>query len=235
LKVWIKDDVQMKTQAIKPDRIRRSRRKTIALIVEQDGTLEVRAPQRMTNKQIMDFVQSKGSWIRKRQEAVRAGPPPHAYEEGEEFLYLGKLVPLRHVAHQRKAVQFAGKEITFRASAAPDAAEKIESWYRKQARAYLTDRLDYYSRLFGFKYESMCINGARTRWGSCNAQRKSLNFTWRLIMASPEIVDYVVVHELCHLRHPNHSPAFWAEVEGIMPDYKKRRKWLKENGVKLRV
>lgn len=111
----------------------------------------------------------------------------------------------------------------------------MEAWYRAQARWHLTGRIDHFARQHGFVYNSLRINGARTRWGSCNAQRGSLNFTWRLVMAPPEIVDYVVVHELCHLKHPNHSPDFWAEVEGILPDYKQRRKWLKENGLKLQV
>ena len=231
----VRDNVQVKAQTIKPDRIRRSRRKTIALIMELDGTLEVRAPQRMTDKQIMDFVQSKASWIRKRQAAVQAGPPPHVFQQGEEFLYLGTMYPLRHVANQRKAVHFSGAEIYLRVANVPDAAEKIESWYRDKARQYLMVRLAYYAQRFEFSYKSLRINGARTRWGSCNAQRGSLNFTWRLMMAPPEIVDYVVVHELCHLRHANHSAAFWAEVGKIMPDYKQRRKWLKDNGVKLRL
>ena len=142
MKVWIKDNVQMKTQAIKPDRIRRSRRKTIALIVEQDGTLEVRAPQRMTDKQIMDFVQSKGSWIRKRQEAVRAGPPPHAYEQGEEFLYLGKMVSAASCcksaeggAIQRESRLTLGLQLRLMQQ------RWIEGWYRYQAREYLTDDL----------------------------------------------------------------------------------------------
>ena len=225
----------MANQTIKPDRIRRSRRKTIALIIEQDGTLEVRAPRQMTDKQILDFVQSKAKWIRKRQVAVQSGPPPHTYQQGEEFYYLGKLYPLRHVEKQRLTVQFNGKSIDLRISGLPDAAAWIEGWYRFQAREYLTERLAHYERVYGFMYKSLRINGAQTRWGSCNAQRGSLNFTWRLMMAPPEIVDYVVVHELCHLRHPNHSPAFWMEVEGIMADYKQRRKWLKDNGMKLRV
>ena len=227
--------VNMTNNPIRPDHIRRSRRKTIALIVQENGSLEVRAPLQMTEAQILKFVQSKEAWVRQRQAAVRAAAPAHAYKQGEQFYYLGKLYPLRYVEKQRIKVQFNGKSIDLRTSGLPDAAEWIEGWYRSQAREYLTNRLAHYSRVGGFSYKSLRVNGARTRWGSCNAQRKSLNFTWRLMMAPPEIVDYVVVHELCHLKHPNHSPEFWKEVERILPDYKQRRKWLKENGLKLRV
>lgn len=228
----------MSAQFIQPDRIRRSRRKTIALIVRRDGTLEVRAPQHFTDKKILEFVHSKQNWIRKirkRQAAVRTAQSAHAYLPGEEFLYLGRPYPLRHVEHQRKALHFTGTSFDLHTSAQPEAAAVMEAWYRAQARWHLTGRIDHFARQHGFVYNSLRINGARTRWGSCNAQRGSLNFTWRLVMAPPEIVDYVVVHELCHLKHPNHSPDFWAEVEGILPDYKQRRKWLKENGLKLQV
>ena len=225
----------MPDKPVRPDQIRRSQRKTIALIIREDGSLEVRAPLRMTDAQIMEFVQSKQAWVRQRQTAVRSAVPVHAYLAGEEFLFLGKTYPLQYVEKQRTMVQFSGKSIDLRINGQPDAAEWIEGWYRLQAREYLTDRLAHYSRVCGFSYKSLRINGARTRWGSCNAQRKNLNFTWRLMMTPPEIVDYVVVHELCHLQHPNHSPEFWKEVGRILPDYKQRRKWLKENGLKLRI
>jgi len=226
---------ELKNNLIKPDLVVRSKRKTIAIIVGEDGKLEVRAPQRMTDRQIMEFVKSKSNWILKRKAMIQAGPPPHAYEEGEQFFYLGELFTLRHVTKQRKVVQLCGDSISIRKADIRDAADKIEGWYRKEARAYLTQRLDGYANQYGFEYNTLRINGARTRWGSCNSQKKSLNFTWRLLMAPPEIVDYVVVHELCHLRHANHSSAFWAEVEQIMPDFKPRRKWLKKNGSKLRM
>lgn len=225
----------MPDKPVRPDHIRRSQRKTIALIIREDGSLEVRAPLRMTDAQIMEFVQSKQAWVNQRQTAVRSAVPAHAYLAGEEFLFLGTKYPLRYVEKQRIMVQFSGKSIDLRIKGQSDAAEWIEGWYRLQAREYLTDRLAHYSQVWGFSYKNLRINGAGTRWGSCNAQRKSLNFTWRLMMAPPEIVDYVVVHELCHLKHPNHSPEFWKEVERILPDYKRRRKWLKENGLKLRI
>ncbi len=105
----------------------------------------------------------------------------------------------------------------------------FQAWYKKQARAVLTERAGYFARKHGFEIGKIRITSARTRWGSCST-KKTLSFTWRLVMAPPEVVDYVVVHELCHLRELNHSRAFWAQVEAILPDYKGKRKWLKENG-----
>jgi len=105
----------------------------------------------------------------------------------------------------------------------------LEAVYRKKARKQLEDRAAYYAGLMGVTYNRITVRAAKTRWGSCSA-RGNLNFHWKLILMPPEVLDYVVVHELAHRREMNHSSRFWAEVERIMPDYKRRRKWLKENG-----
>ena len=118
--------------------------------------------------------------------------------------------------------------------AQPKAESVFTAWYRTQARMVLTERVKFFARKYGFKVGKIRISSARTRWGSCSA-KETLSFTWRLVMAPLDVIDYVVVHELCHLRELNHSKAFWARVEKILPDYKKRRRWLKDNGSKLRL
>lgn len=105
----------------------------------------------------------------------------------------------------------------------------LEKQYRKEAKLRLKDRVDYYAPIMGVTYDRIAVKAAKTRWGSCSAQG-NLNFHWKLILMPQEVLDYVVVHELAHRKEMNHSPRFWAEVEKILPDYKIRRKWLKENG-----
>ena len=114
------------------------------------------------------------------------------------------------------------------------AASVFEAWYKKQARAVITERVDFYAAKYGFEVEKIRISSARTRWGSCSA-KKTLSFTWRIVMAPPEVIDYLVVHELCHLRELNHSRSYWSLVESIMPGYRSARKWLKVNGGKLKL
>lgn len=113
----------------------------------------------------------------------------------------------------------------------PDYVEKpeLERLYRKKARERLAERSAYFAALMGVTYNRISVGAAKTRWGSCSAQG-NLNFHWKLILMPPQVLDYVVVHELAHRKEMNHSPRFWAEVEKIIPDYKQRRKWLKENG-----
>lgn len=123
------------------------------------------------------------------------------------------------------------KELLFLGEVNPmafESREKMVVWYRKQAREILTQRMKHWSTLSGWQFKSMSINSARTRWGSCGP-KNSINLSWRLVMAPMHVVDYVVVHELAHTVVKNHSRKFWDAVAGVLPDYKERRRWLREN------
>ena len=111
--------------------------------------------------------------------------------------------------------------------------EILEKRYRKTARTRFEARTAYYHQFTGGNYTSITVRDQKSRWGSCSS-RGTLSFNYRLIFAPPKVLDYVVIHELCHLTHMNHSKEFWNMVEDILPDYKEHRKWLKENGHTLR-
>ena len=114
-------------------------------------------------------------------------------------------------------------------------AEKIFlEWYRQQALQKISERVRFYYAITNLKYHKIKISNAKKRWGSCSSQG-NLNFSWRLIMAPLEVIDYVVVHELVHLEEKNHANRFWNKVEKILPDYKIQKKWLKENGHNLKL
>jgi hypothetical protein len=215
---------------VKVDQIIRSKRKTLALIVKPDGSLTVRAPLRTAEKSIREFIETHTEWVmRKQAEALAALPPaPKQYIPGERFMYLGNAYPLELVKGQKKPLLL---EENFKLSEAvqDNARLAFERWYRAQARQVLTERVDRYARQYDFHYKRIGITSARTRWGSCSANG-SLNFSWRLILAPLDAVDYVVVHELVHTVFHNHSKRFWKKVEAIMPDYKEHRKWLRKNG-----
>lgn len=108
----------------------------------------------------------------------------------------------------------------------------LEKKYRQAAKQYIYERVEYYLPLIGGHYSSIRIGDQKTRWGSCSSN-KTLSFSWRLMLAPPRVLDYVVIHELCHLTHMDHSKDFWALVASVDPDYKEHRQWLKENGDKL--
>jgi predicted metal-dependent hydrolase len=212
----------------------RSKRKTLALIVENDGTLTVRAPLRMKEADIRRFIEAKMDWIKRKQAGVqKEAELLHQYVDGETFMYLGKGVTLR-IVPDRKPALVMDRSFKLTRSTQPQAASVFEAWYKKQARAVLAERVELFACKHKFKVGKIRISSARTRWGSCST-KGTLSFTWRLIMAPLDVVDYVVVHELCHLKELNHSKAFWAQVEAILPDYKRRRAWLKKNGNSLRL
>lgn len=107
--------------------------------------------------------------------------------------------------------------------------DALEKRYREAARSYFPERVQYYADILHVTYGNITIRDQKTRWGSCSSCG-NLNFNWRLMLAPPRVLDYVVVHELCHRKHMDHSPAFWQEVGNLLPDYKTLCKWLKDNG-----
>jgi hypothetical protein len=207
----------------------RSNRRTIAIIIERDGSLTVRAPKRVPRTTIEAFLADKSDWIRTNQERMRKSQPPsHRFVEGEIFYYLGEAYPLKYVQSQHPGLIL--KEAFFlNRKAASRAKEYFEKWYKQQARKSIGERLARLSVQHGYRFSSLRITSARTRWGSCSS-RGTLSFSYRLVMAPPEVLDSVIIHELIHLDVPNHSPAFWARFQQIMPDCKKHRKWLQQNG-----
>jgi len=219
---------------IEINKLVRSKRKTLALIVEADGRLTVRAPLGMKDADIWKFVGEKENWIKRKQARTQKDPfRPREYVNGKSFPYLGREYPLRIVPGKNPDLVL---DNSFRlAEALLENAESVfVAWYKKQARKVLTMRVTYYAEKYGFDVKKIRISSARTRWGSCSA-RGTLSFTWRLILAPQDVVDYVVVHELCHLRELNHSKSYWALVGDIMPNYKTRRTWLKKHGGNLKL
>jgi len=218
------------TQPPFPDRIIRTRRKTVGLIVEPDGTLTIRAPRWADDDVIAGVIAEKRAWIEKKQGEARTRQqlkPLKTYQSGESFLYLGDQYELRIVPGPKRLKLDGGVFLLGRDN--QDRAKKaFETWYRKQAKSYIPARTSRFAEKMGLSYRSIKINGAKKRWGSCSSAG-NLNFTWRLMMAPPEMIDYVIVHELCHLKEPNHSRAFWDRVGAVIPDYRQKRRWLREN------
>jgi predicted metal-dependent hydrolase len=211
------------------DQLIRSRRKTIALIVTREGKLVVRAPLRTPRAQIEAAVAEKSAWILAHQQKMQSRPRLEArkFSDGESFLYLGGSYPLKILPTVRGLV-FQKNQFCLSPAAQPRAAELFEAWYKSQARIVLAERIAFHAARLGFQPGQLRIGSARTRWGSCSSLG-TLSFTWRLVLAPLEVIDYVVVHELVHLAVKNHSRAFWQRVAQAYPTYQAARAWLKEH------
>lgn len=219
---------------IKIDKLIRSRRRSIALIIAPDAALIVRAPMKISLAYIQDLIFRKRGWIdRKKRQALEGGTLTKAKEfiDGEEFLYLGNKYRLKiEIGEEIKLTNY----LSFPEKYLVAARTKMIEWYKRLAREKITERAKVISRTTGWEFKSVAITNARSRWGSCSA-RGSINFSWRLIMAPLEIIDYVVVHELAHTVERNHSIKFWRKVEAALPDYKTRRDWLKHHGAAFKI
>jgi len=214
-----------------PDEIIRTKRKTIALIVGRDGRLIVRAPMRAGAESIQKFIAEKEKWIRTKQGHVKETYPPFVpkeYVNGEGFWYLGKIYKLQ-LGENTKPLLYLNGNFQLARTAVSKAPIAFERWYREQAYTVISERVQWYAAKHGFNYKQVKITSARARWGSCN-DKGTLSFAWRLVMAPVPVIDYVVVHELMHLRVKNHSKKFWALIQILMPDCKKRIEWLEING-----
>jgi len=226
---------------IKIDKIIRSRRKSIALVVVADATLIVRAPMRTTLEYIKELVWRKRLWINKKKSWVlKNGSPAKVKEfvDGEEFLYLGENYKLKidscDIIKLDGFLYFPAKYLNGSRLKPIFCRAKMIAWYKQEAKEIITERANLYSRLTGWKFKLISITSAETRWGSCGT-KGSINFAWKLIMAPLEVIDYVVIHELTHLAVRNHSAKFWDKVRDVVPDYKTRRKWLNDNRMKFKI
>jgi predicted metal-dependent hydrolase len=221
---------------MKIDQIIHTSRRTIALIVDRDGRLIVRAPLRTSQKQIQRLVEQKAEWIKSKQALVSAKYTrfaPKTYENGEEFLYLGKVYQLAIVEQSKPALRLA-ERFLLSCKGVPQAERIFKKWYALQAKNVISERVQVLAARHGFAYCQVKITSAQARWGSCSP-RGNLNFSWRLVMAPLPVIDYVVVHELVHLHEKNHSRRFWDKVKTLMPDYKLQVGWLKTYGHLLRL
>lgn len=217
---------------MKVDKVVRSRRRTISIEVRRDASLVVRAPYTVSSSVIEGFLHEKRGWISRKQglarERVRV---EKQFVDGEEFLYLGRSYKLSIVENGQQPISFDGRFLLSREHAVEGRRRFIE-WYRGEARRLLPERVERFAAAAGLSYQCVRITSALTRWGSCGV-KGSLNFSWRLMMLPPHIIDSIVVHEVAHLDVRNHSQRFWRRVEDIFPDYRECDRWLRENDHRL--
>ena len=215
------------------NKIVRSGRRTLGLQIYPNGELVVRAPYRLSEKQILSFLDSKKDWILKRQRAA-VGRLEKAvkrrYEGGEEFLYLGEKYKLDVLAGSGDGLSFNDGKFVIGGLWEAKAKEQFAKWYIGRAAEVLEERVNIWTKRSGLYPKRLKIRDAKTRWGSCGPGG-NINLSWRLVMAPMWVVDYVVVHELAHLAVANHSGRYWRRVFEIMSEEqcKAGRKWLRVN------
>lgn len=227
--------------------IRRSnRKKTVGLVVQPNTYVIVLSPRFLSENNIKQIVLKRAGWIIKHQDKIRRFKadthPKKDFVSGETFPYLGRhyrLKIIRSVNKENTSCKLVGGRLYIKTNKrVGDKAtsrvirENLIEWYRARAEKKIKERLRDYAKLIGKRPIKVIVKNQGKRWGSCS-NSGVLRFNWKVIMAPLSVVDYVIVHELCHLIIKNHSEKFWNKLGSIIPDYKKKRQWLKENSYLL--
>ncbi len=215
---------------------RTNRLKTVSLKVKnQEVVLSV--PKFVTDSEIDNIIERKINWIRNKLaiEKTNNFNIKKKYENGEKFLYFGSEYSLK-IKHSNSDNVYLDNNIMIvevnNNSKAVHIRNILNNWYIAESKKYLIKTTNYYEVLIGVSVNKLIFGKYKSKWGSCNS-KKTISYDWRIIMAPLEVIHYLIIHELCHIKHLNHSNDFWKTVEKYMANYKLQKKWLKTNSSKL--
>ena len=218
------------------------RKKTLEITIDPECGVLVRSPARTPREEIATLVRRRAGWILRRSAETAEPPSARRFADGEMMLFLGSEYPIVNVLTSDNALTIDLVDGAFRISAPGHIGEEeriaasreaFERWYREEAERLLPDMVaNWQSKVSRHKPSRILIRSQRKRWGSCSSDG-SIRLNWRVVMAEPALIDYLVVHELAHLEVMDHSPRYWAHVERVLPDYRARRKRLNEVGMRF--
>lgn len=226
----------------------RSNRKTIGISLSLSHGVKVAAPRRVSDKQIAEVLKGKAAWIIEKLfylENIKSEMPQIKFTDGEKFSVLGRDYTLK--INTSPVINLASVSISDNhllvslpqniCNNVPDRKPElirshIINWYKNFAKEVVSERINFYAKKLDVIPSNLLIKDLKSIWGSCTG-KNTINISWKIIMAPLEIVDYLIVHELTHIKIKNHSKNFWNMAESILPNYKECSKWLKINGHKL--
>ncbi len=213
----------------------KSDRKTVSIQVDTDSNIIVRAPKSMKKNEIDKFLEKYRDWLNKKtKQMAEKYSNTHKYEDGEIFYLLGKEKILKFKIDTEYAFEHKNDQFVINSLLSDQAEGLINTFYKKNAKHFLIKRGWEVAEQVKLKPSAFKISSAEKRWGSCSG-RGNINLSYHLMPLPTEIIDYVIVHELAHLLHMDHSKEFWETVEKMLPDYEKRLKWLNDNSAKFKI
>lgn len=215
---------------------RTNRKKTVSFRIKNQEVI-ISVPKFLSNSEIYNLVEIKINWIKNKLalEKLNIDSIKRKYENGDVFLYLGSEYSLKIKNSYNDNIYINDKSLIVEVNNELDTnniKNNIKNWYIAEAKKYLIKTNSYYEILIGVKSNKLLFGQYKSKWGSCNSQ-KTISYDWRIIMAPFEVIHYLIIHELCHIKYPNHSIYFWKYVEKFMINYKIQKKWLKNNSNKL--
>ncbi len=214
------------------DVVRSARRKKVEISIERDGSLVLRAPEAADDARLLRFATRKRGWVYEklaRRALLAPIVPRREFVTGESFRYLGRSYRLLLVDDQAQPLKLVEGRFRLTRSAATEGRLHFVAWYTEHATPWLKRRVAEWASRLGAGEPTLDVTDLGFRWGSCGPGGR-LSFNWSTITLPPPMIDYVVVHELAHVRHAHHGAEFWAAVARAMPDHEARKRWLAENG-----
>lgn len=220
---------------LNPANIYRSRRRTLAIYIDPAGQLIVKAPTGMSDRKVFDFVKAKAAWIAARQaQILKNSFINRSVASYNSYFFLGlEVLPVisnnvRQITRSDGALLIPAKLDQTKIQ------KKVEKWFKDNAKIIIAERASYFSQVLKLKSSAVMTNNNKTRWGSCS-KSGVIALNWRAVMLKPELLDYIIVHEFCHLLEFNHTTNFWAVVQTILPNWKSLRAHLKQMGWLLQL
>jgi predicted metal-dependent hydrolase len=222
--------------------IKYKRRKSVAIHIDPYGKIEVQAPREMKEEYVLQTIEQKWDWVIEKVKEMkdrREGPLEKVYNHGEVFLYLGKSYPIVISVDSeiiKDYVMLEGDKLHLYLKEQDEERIKrtLKRFYYQQGKILVQARVKAHQHSFKVRPRSISIADDQSTWGTCDSKLQ-LTFNWKLAMAPIEIIDYVVVHEMCHMVHLNHDRSFWRLVGSILPDYEQRQNWLAASSWKMVV
>jgi predicted metal-dependent hydrolase len=212
--------------------LKKSERKTTSIYIERDGSVSVLAPKPFNMLRIEALLEKKRSWIYRslaEWEDLNRTRVTREYVNGESFLYFGRSYRLQIHKKQDKPLKLKNGQFCLNQSALGHAPKYFRDFYRSKLRPRVIARASVYSARMGIEPTEIKVQELKNRWGSCSSSGV-IHIHWKCAMLSLSVLDYVVAHELVHLKYPNHTPAFWRLLEKILPGHDEQKNWLKFNG-----
>ena len=229
----------------------KGKRKSICIKVDIEGNVSVIAPLMVSEERVLKFLEEKAHWIIQKQDEMNKiynKKIQRNFKSGSTFMYLGKEYPVHIIndkSYKNIRVSFSGKTlkspydcqhfIIYTNTDDEDIMKKaMEQWYRERTMEIVTKKIKKYENCFKDKVTQIRVKEQKRRWASCT-EKNAILFNWRCSMAREDVVEYIVVHEMCHFEHRDHSKNFWNRVESIMPDYIEKHEYLKINGINMYI
>lgn len=222
--------------------IKYKNRSSFQIFIDSYGKVEIHAPKKTPDEKVLELLEHNWGPILEKIKEMKAsleGQQKKVYENDETFLYLGKSYPIVITHNQnieKDIVIFEGEKLQLTVKQMDDGKIKqaLQHFYHQQCKSLVEASISNYQSYFKSKPRSIRISDSKTTWGTCDSNKK-LTFNWKLAMAPIEVIDYVVVHEMCHMVHLNHDRSFWRLVGSIMPNYKEKEQWLARSNWKMTV